>query len=232
MGDVMKTKFVRTVLVFMCFSLFLGIGGCGKKTDNSVSTQDSDNFAKFTQEERIHFVEEYLKTQYGLETAISDVKKRQINSFSSEEMYYAIAKCEDDSRIFCWVDENGKISDSKFINDLQNPINSLFAEKVSKKLNNYQVICNCTLNSPTDKIWSKNQLEQMLSSEDISISVRIFVEHDEKKVVEDLVNEAFDDAFSFATGNCYIYFVESAETITVSDIDLTNYDLHFEFKKD
>lgn len=232
MGDFMKTKFARMAVAFMCFSLFLGICGCRKPTEDPAPTQDSVQFARFSQDERVNFVGEYLKMQYGLETDISEVKKRHINSFSSEEMYYAIAKCEDGSRIYCWVSENGTILDSKFINDLQDPINRLFAEKVSNKLNNYRVICNCTLNSPPSNIWHENQIEQMLSSEDISVSVRIFVEHDEKKVVEELVDDAFDESFSFASGSCYVYFVESTEADVVSNIDLTNYDLSFAFKKD
>lgn len=228
MGNVMKTKFVRVAVVLMCFSLFTGICGCRKTTQK----QDSVQFASLSQNQRINFVEEYLKAKYGLETDISEVEKKHINAFSSEQMYYAIAKCEDGARIYCWVDEKGAISDSKFLNDLQEPINRLFAEKISDKLTKYQVVCSCTLRAPASAVWQEDQIEQMLSGEDISVSVRIFVEHSEKTQAEELVKNRFDGLFSFASGNCYVYFVESAQADVISNTDLTKYDRSFAFEKD
>lgn len=233
MGDIMKKKLLSVVLILMCFSWLIGLSGCEKKTGVHSSEQHSSApFATYTQEEKINYVVDYLKTQYGLTTEISEIKKRQVNSFSSEEMYYAIAKYNENSRIYCWISDNGKISDSKFINDLQIPVNRLFSEKISDKLNDCQVICSCTLNSPTEKTWTEDRVVQMLSTEDISVSVRIFVNNNEKEKAEVLVSNAFDGAFSFATGRCYIYFTESTETDFISGVDLTNYDLNFEFKKD
>ena len=228
MGNSMKRKFARMAVVFMCFSLFSGICGCRK----SAQKQDGIRFASFSQDQRINFVEQHLKTQYGLETDIAEVNKKQINAFQSEQLYYAIAKCEDGSRIYCWVDENGAISDSKFLNDLQEPINRLFADKISDKLSKCQVVCSCTLRAPASAVWQEDQIEQMLSGEDISVSVRIFVEHSEKTQAEELVKNRFDGLFSFASGNCYVYFVETAQADVISNTDLTKYDRSFAFEKD
>jgi len=209
----------------MCLS-FLGEFCACKKGNNTF------NFAKFAQEERISYVKEYLMKEYGISAEISEVKKRQINSFSSEEMYYAIARCEDESRIYCWINDNGQIFDSKFLVDLEEDINQLFVNIISKKIENFSALCRCTLNSPTEKVWTSENIEQMLIEEDISVSIRIFVTETEKDIVERLVDNSFDGAFSFASGACYIYFVNDIKSIEDNNIDLTKYGLFFKLEEE
>lgn len=222
----MREDLFRSVLALMCFILIIATCGCGKGLYGQYSEQHNQysvSFANYSQKEKINYIVDYLETQYGLTAEISEVIKRQINSFSSEDMYYAIAKYDENSRIYCWVNDEGEVWDSKFINDLQMPVNRLFTEKISGKLNDFKIVCSCTLNSPSKKKWTESQIQQMLSSEDISVNLRIFVAADEKERAESQVDNAFGGAFSFASGKCYIYFVENTESI--DQINLLNHDL-------
>lgn len=227
----MNLKIVKVVLVSVCLSLLLSLVGCGEGVEDLNSHSETNQIAKLTQEERKEYVKQFLYKKYGIEAVISDVKKRQINAFSSEENYFAIATCSDGTWIDCWVSENGQVWDSKFINDLQSSINEVFANLLSDQLENYQVYCGCTLNSPTNNTWSEDMVEQMLLAEDISVSVRIFVDLKEKDKVIRLAESSFEDMFTFASGNGYIFFVDSIEDLALDEMDLTKYDISFSLKK-
>lgn len=242
----MNKKFIRISLILISITLIAGICGCTKFSvrfsaggnefasyEYTMRNEESSDietynvsFANYTQEEKISYVVDYLSTQYGVSAEVSEVIKRQINSFSSEKYYYTIAKCSDNSIIYCWIDDYGKIWDSKFINDLEVPITHLFSTKISDKLHNYIVISSCTLNSPTEKTWSEDEVEEMLSTEDITVSIYVFIDEDEKETTKNEVDSKFDNAFSFVSGRCCIYYIDEPESI--QDIDLANYDLSFD----
>lgn len=220
------------VLIGMCFSLLLGLGGCKKESKDVEPSQKVLNFSTLTPAEQTSFIEDYLKTKYGINSEIVGIRRNKKNYFLSDDTFFAIAKCDDGSSIDCWIDENGEISDSKFLNDLEESINQLFNDKIQGRFHNAQVICSCTLNSPTDNEWTEESIEQMLSSEDITVKVRIFVDRTEADVANELVGTSFGGVFSFVSGDCYIYLVEDANSIENREIPLTQYDMRFQIKRD
>lgn len=224
-------KLKRMFLIIMCLSMLLGMCGC-KKLKEDIPKEEPIKFATFTQEERAEYVENYLKEEYGLETEVGEVFRKQDGVFFLEDEYFAIARCKDEKRIHCWVTEEGKIMDSQFLNDLEEPIDKLFEEIIYEKLPNCKVICYSILNSPTEKTWNENEIKQMLATENIEIILHIFVDKNEKETVEELYENEFDGAFSFTNGACFIYMIEGEEMENIENMDWSMDSMLFTFEKD
>ncbi len=225
-GDSMIRKIVKVAAFCMCFSLLFG---CAK--GNKSRKQNEKVFSAMSQDRKRAYVADYLKERYGIETTILSVEKRQINSFSSEEDFFAIAKYNGTERIYCWISDEGVIADSKFVNDATDSINALFKQKIGNRLSAYKIDCKSTLHTPAKQTWDQDSVEEMLAYDDISTSVRIFVEKSEKETATNAVDNKFNNIFAFTTGSCYIYFVDNLEEVDTSPEKLVNYDLKFEFEK-
>ena len=207
----------KIYLILIALILILNFCGCQKGED--VLVEEEICFASFTQDERATYVETYLKEEYGFEAKVGEVKRRKDGVYFLEDEYFAIANCKDGTVIECWVSENGKIRDSKFLNDLEEPINQFFTEKIANKLNDCIVVCECTLVSPTERVWTKDEIEEMLLTEDIEVIVRIFANKNEEEAVERQYESKFDGVFSFASGACYIYLIDKEDFNDVNNIE-------------
>lgn len=225
----MKARILKAVLFCMCISFLLNICGCRTATGGD-KKEEGLKFSQFSQVEKIEYVSGYIKDQYNIEVEISEVIKRQVSSMQSEEYYYAIAKCDDTSRIYCWIDDQGKITDSKFINDMSDQIHQLFEKKTAEYLNSYKLMCSCTLNTPTEKKWDETKIEKMIAEEDITTVIRIFVSNNEKEKATQWADNNFNSTFDFAKGICYIYFVDDIEKVDMYNYDLTDFDMNLELK--
>ena len=221
-------KRLKRALFVVCCLLLLG---CARKNDDSKLEKEMMNFAKFSQEQRKSYIARYLKEQYDITATISDVDRRPINSFTSEENYFALATCEDNTIIYCWVSNEGVVWDSKFVNDLSEDINQMFKTRLEKVLDDYKVYCECRLKSPTEKKWSANELESMLKEEDIEISIHIFMDESESDQPIGLLETELSNQMQGMSGNGYIYFVENIENINPSNCDPTKCDHYFWVKR-
>ena len=194
--------------------------------------EDGMIFSHMTQVQKKEYVQNYIKNTYGLSSEISaDIKKREINAFSSEDHYYAIAKLEDNRRLYCWISNAGKISDSYFVLNMQNNIEKTFEDIINDTILNFKIRCVTTLNSPTDKSYDSDSVFAMLNTESVTTSVRIFLDISNKTVVEKMISNQFDGKLNFTNGCIYIYFVDDLISFDINDTDLTKFDMSFNFKK-
>lgn len=223
----MIKKIISIVLVFCIISVFL----CACKGEEDI--RKDSYFAKLSMNDKCDYVENYLKTQYNVETTVDNVAKRSNGALGSEELYFAIAQFNETERIYCWVDDNGFIQDSHFINALSKDIQSMFDEKVVKIVENYTMICDVTLqNAPKATNWTADTIKEMLSQEDVNVSIRIFLNESQRNDVNEYLFKEIKDEFGFTKGTCYFYFVESEKEIEMSIDNLVNFDVSTDFGND
>lgn len=220
----------RCVGVFLSLILLLMTVSCGTIEEN---TGDHDMvFSKMTQEQKKDYVQDYLKNAYGLNSEIvNDIKKREINSFSSEEQYYAIAKLEDNKRVYCWVGDDGQILDSYFVLKMEKDIEKVFEDIVSDSISNFKISCITTLNHPTDQSYPSDSVVSMLRTEDVTTSVRVFLDSSDRPVADQAISNRFDGKLDFTNGCLYVYYVDNLNEFDIGSADLTGFDASFEFKK-
>ena len=222
-------KFVSMLLVFV---VLLIATSCG---ENTKSTGDNDMiFSHMTQAEKKEYVKEYLKEAYGITAEITaDISKRPINSFSSEEQYYAIAKLEDNRRIYCWITDDGRISDSSFVLNMQRDIDKIFEDIINDTISDFKISCITTLDYPTENTYDSDPTSvfTMLNTESVTTSVRIFLDKSHKDLAQDAISNCFAGKLNFTDGCVYIYYVDDLSNFDVNDFDLSKFNTSFEFKK-
>lgn len=226
----MKRHPGKYILIFLALSVILTITSCG--TDNRNTGDNSMAFSHMTQAEKKEYVQDYLKDTYGLNSEITaDINKREINSFSSEEQYYAIAKLEDNRRVYCWISDEGNVSDSCFVLNLQSDIEKLFEDIIDDTIPEFKISCVTTLNYPTKKTYDSSSVFTMLNTEPVTTSVRIFLDVSNKALIQEEISNQFDGKLNFTNGCIYIYYVDDLNNFDINDTDLTKFDTSFEFKK-
>lgn len=178
-------------------------------------------FSSMGQSDRAEYVEDYIKGSYGVEATISnEIKKRDINSFSSEEYYYATAKLEDNNRIYCWIDDKGNIKDSYFILGMQDGITKLFSDILDESIEeHFEISSVTTLNNPSSAEYGKGKEEEMLREEDVSTSVRVYTNISERDNIEGIKLERL----GFTRGTLYVYYTNGENT----DLEDYNYMIGF-----
>lgn len=226
----MKRHPGKYIIIFLVLIVLLIITSCG--TDNRNMGDNSMVFSHMTQVEKKEYVRDYLKNTYGFNSEITaDIDKREINSFSSEEQYYAIAKAEDNRRVYCWINDAGKISDSYFVLNMQDDIENLFKDIIDDTVSDFKISCVTTLNYPTEKTYDSSSVFTMLSTEPVTTSVRIFIESSDKDLIQKGIPNIVDKKLNFTDGCIYIYYVDDLNNFDINDTDLTKFDTSFDFKK-
>lgn len=226
----MKKHVRKYILIVLAMFVLLTNTSCG--TENRNTGDNNMMFSQMAQSEKKEYVQEFLKDTYGFNSEITaDIKKREINSFSSEEQYYAIAKAEDNRRVYCWITDAGKISDSYFMLNIQDDIETFFKDIIGDTISDFKISCVTTLNYPTEKTYDSSSIFTMLCTEPVTTSIRIFIENSEKDLIEKEIPSIVDEKMNFTDGCIYIYYVDNLMDFDIKDIDLANYDMSFDFRK-
>lgn len=226
----MKKHLRKYILVVLTMFVLLTITSCG--TANRNTRDNNMTFSQMAQTEKKEYVQDYLRDTYGFNSEITaDIKKREINSFSNEEQYYAIAKTQDNERVYCWISDDGKISDSYFVLNMQDDIENFFADIIDDTIEDFKISCVTTLNYPTEKTYDPGSVFIMLSTEPVTTSVRIFVDGSDKDLIQKEIPSIVDEKLNFTDGCIYIYYVDNLMDFDFKDIDLASYDESFVFKK-
>lgn len=226
----MKRHVKKYILIVLAMFVLLTITSCG--TENRNTGDNNMTFSQMAQSEKKEYVQDYLRDTYGFKSEITaDIKKREINSFSSEEQYYAIAKAEDNRRVYCWISDAGKISDSYFVLNMQDDIENLFKDIIDDTVSNFEISCVTTLNYPTEKTYDSSSVFTMLSTEPVTTSIRVFIEGSDKDLIQKEISNIVGEKLNFTDGCIYIYYVDNLMDFDIKDIDLANYDTSFDFKK-
>ena len=215
---------------FICFALIICVlstclCGCGKEED----FRKNGYFAKLNFDDRCEFIEQYLQTEYSINAKVNDVTKRAISAMQSEDMYYAEAICENGDTILCWITDDGIITDGKFINDLFPDIDNFIVQKVYQITDSYDIYMQVTLNQPAQKEWTKDNIQEMLSTEDITINIRMFMYESQRDVLDDYTVSSLTKALEFAKGSLYIYFLPDNSNVDTNKYDLEQFDMHLTF---
>lgn len=226
----MKKHLRKYILVVLAMFVLLTITSCG--TENRNTRDNNMTFSQMAQTEKKEYVQDYLRDTYGFNSEITaDIKKREINSFSNEEQYYAIAKTQDNERVYCWINDDGKISDSYFVLNMQNDIENLFKDIIDDTVSDFEISCVTTLNYPTEKTYDSSSVFTMLSTEPVTTSVRIFVDSSGRDLIQKEIPSIVDEKLNFTDGCIYVYYVDNLMDFDFKDIDLASYDESFVFKK-
>ncbi len=193
---------------------------------------DENIFVEYTQEQRKAHVTDHLLGAYGVRTTVErDINRRQVNPFSSEKYYYAIATTDENKKIYCWIDEKGNIRDTYFVFDMNDEIIALFEPGLSEGFSECKITCTTTFDDIPSKTWNSTEALEMLEHDDVFASVKVFINKDESDIAEKKIAEKFNDKYDFTKGMIYFYYMEKVDDESVAKQDLTDYDKSFVLQK-
>ncbi len=216
----MKMKKNKSLIMFL--TMFCVIASLM----SSCTLEDPEiTFSQYTQQERKDYTVKYLSDTYGLNASVKDdVKIQPTGAFTKGRYYLATAVTDENETIYCWIDEAGNIKDSRFVNGMNDEIVKVFETDISPEFSQCIVKCTATLKSPASKEWTKDQAKQMLTEEEFFVSVKVFIDTEEKETAEALATEKFNGKFNFTSGMIYFYYMDDLTNETVAEQDLTDYD--------
>lgn len=225
----MKRILLKAVLTVGLISLIFHSIGCSN-SNRANSSENEVKFLTYSQQERKIYIQNYLKNNYGLTCEVSEVKKRQNNVFTSEDYYYATAKTNDQDIISIWISENGEITDSVFLLNLQEEISNYYKSVIDKYYSKYKVrVYSELVEKPQKTQIELGEIEKFLREEPVFSSVRIYIgntEDAEKINYEELAsNLNFCDAF------IYIYVCDSLDDSDIDNLSLSSYKYAKKIKK-
>lgn len=209
------------------FGMLLNIAGCADKT---LERADSTYYmAKMTQAERQKYIGDYLYEQYGERCDISEVDRKIVNSFESEEYYFAVATTSSGENVPVWISENGKLFDTMFMLALQDEIHDYYDRLVSDYFSEYKMTTYSELTAKPSRTWNaSDDIEGLLKDEAVFSYIRIFIQKSEKKSSAEYDQLAKD--IGICKGELWIYECEKLDEMDINKIDLLSFDYNVSLK--
>ncbi len=213
----MKKRLAKVVFAAGLFLLLFGFTACTKKP--SVS-EHKVRFSAYTQEERKAYINRFLQENYGFRGEVSEVKQKQLTPFKSEEHYFATVKATDKDLISVWVSEEGEITDTVFLEDMQPRLAEFFQRLLEKKIPKFKMYTHTdVMEIPSKKLTAQDDIREYLSHEETSTCIRVFV--DDPSVASETLLDELEQELNFCNTVIYLYVCEDLEKqeLTNDDFD-------------
>lgn len=217
-------KLVKVVLVMGLFAFIFGTAGC-TKYPNKIESEVK--FSTYTQQERQDYVRNHLQQKYQLNCSISEVKKKQLTAIKNEEFYFATATTETNDLISVWISNDGNVTDTVFMLNMNEDITAFFKSAINNELPEFKIKTYTEMRDiPSHELTNVSNIRNYLHGEDTYTYIRIFV--DNATDISDSTLNELQTLLNFC--NCSIYIYEC----DLNDIDtvvLSNYIYSKEIEK-
>ena len=209
-------KLVKVVLVMGVFAIIFGSAGCAKYPNK---IESKVKLSAYTQQERQDYVRNYLQQKYQLNCSVSEVKKKQLTAIKNEEFYFATATTEISDLISVWISNDGNVTDTVFLLNMEEDITAFFKLTINNKLPEFKIKTYTEMRDiPSRELTNVSNIRDYLNREDTYTYIRIFV--DNATDISDSTLNELQTLLNFC--NCSIYIYEC----DLNDIDtvvLSNY---------
>lgn len=222
----MKKILIMVVLLMGIFASVFGLAGCSGK---AYGEENKVKFSKFSQKERIDYVRKYLLDKYGYDCEITEVNRRQINMFKTEDCFFT-STVMNGNVISIWITDEGLITDDVYLLNMSNELSDFFKAKIERVIPACKVLVRTTVNSPPNNTAiTKENIDSYLKSEPALSYVRIFVNKDtgfSQKELDDLSRLLSD-----YEADIFVYLCDDIEKIEIGSYDLSAFDYSAHIKK-
>lgn len=224
----MKNFIKKAVFLVGIFSFIISICGCNKSSDTVKSEID---FSKFSQQERISYVDQFLISNYNIDCDIAEVKKKQVTAVKNDEHYFTTAITPNGEIISVWVTNSGQITDSYFLVESADDLSDHFTNIISNVLPDCKVKITTEMTDiPTRKLMPGENIQEYLNTQPTHTYIRIFVS-DDLIVNESDINK-LQNALSYCNASLYVYLCNNLVSVDVNNYDYSTYSFMRNIRKD
>lgn len=222
----MKKILIMVVLLMGIFASVFGLAGCSGKAH---SEENKVKFSKFSQQERIDYVRKYLSDKYGYDCEITEVNRKQVNMFKTEDCFFA-STVMNGNVISIWITDDGSITDDVYLLDMSDELSAFFKAKVEQVIPVCKVFVRTTMNSlPDNTAITKESIDSYLKNEPALSYVRIFVNKDTGFLQKGLDN--LSRLLKDYEVDLFVYLCDDIEKIEIGSYDLSAFDYSARIKK-
>lgn len=156
-------------------SMLLWLVGC-TRSSNSSEYEDKIKFSTYSQTEKKEYVEKALQSKYNDSFTVSTITQPQIDPFSSEA-YFTTQVTQSNGYVFnVWIEPDGSMMDSKFIEQFEERITILFSSIISENFPESTVNTSTYLLVKPTHIWSGTEdVMEMLENETTFTDVKVIL---------------------------------------------------------
>lgn len=218
----MKSLRIKVGILVGLFSFLLGIWGC---TPDAVDSTGSSSgvITSMSQQERQDYIAKYLKNAYGLDCEISEVKKRPVTMFQNEPLFYTTATIGE-TWFPVWVNDQGKVTDTAFLLELDSPLQQLLEKSAASYWADYSVSGSLLFEDPPSKKWTaQDDLSEMLKTEPVHLTVRLFLPESLPTEGIKAQVEKFGKFVTAGDGTIFVYYCADPKTIDPASWDWDSY---------
>lgn len=207
----MKKIILRLTFVLAVSAAVLLFSGCTKENESKRS-ENTINFARFTQQERKDYINDFLWENYGFRGEISEVKQKPINFFRLEDNYFATVRADGKELISVWVSDKGEIFDTFFLQGMQPEFEEFFSAYIANRIPKFKISVSTDLYEiPEEKPENIKDIKEMLKDRSYQTCLRVFV--DDGSLINEQLLEELKQELSFCSAIVYIYICDDLENL-------------------
>ncbi len=213
----MMKRFITLALAIGLLASVLCCSGCLKRNRHP---ENEIKFGTFSQQERKDYINDFLEMEYGLSGEVSEVKQKQIDPFRNEDHYFATVRSQDKGVISVWVSNEGEITDTVFLLDMQPQLADYFKAILAKKIPSFKLKAYTEMRDiPTETLTNADDIQDFLINQKTFSYIRVFV--DDPAIANEELLDELEQGLHFCEASVYLYVCDD-----LNNLDISTYDLH------